>query len=209
MAAFHETQFPPSISYGSKGGPRRITQIVSLKSGYEERNQSWKHSRRKYDAGVGLRNMGDIHDVIDFWEARSGALYGFRWKDWADYRSARGRSAITATDQVLGAGTGSLTTFQLVKRYANAGTEYVRLIRKPVIGSVVVARNGVVAGTGWTLDPITGVITFATAPANGVVVTAGFEFDVPVRFESDELEISLDAFEAGSVPTIGVIEIRV
>lgn len=209
MVAFHETQFPARISYGAKGGPRRLTQVVSLKSGYEERNQSWQHSRRKYDAGLGLRSMADLHDVLDFWEARRGQLYGFRWKDWADYKSSPGRSPIANTDQILGAGDGTNKIFQLVKRYTDAGFEYVRPIRKPVVGTVVVARNGVAAPTGWTLDSTTGLITFTTAPAAGVVVTAGYEFDVPVRFEKDELDISVDAFEAGSIPSVNVIEIRV
>ncbi len=209
MVAFHETQFPARISYGAKGGPRRLTQVVSLKSGYEERNQSWQHSRRKYDAGLGLRSMADLHDVLDFWEARRGQLYGFRWKDWADYKSSPGRSPVANTDQILGAGDGTNTVFQLVKRYTDAGFEYVRPIRKPVVGTVVVAKNGVAAPTGWTLDSTTGLITFTTAPAAGVVVTAGYEFDVPVRFEKDELDISVDAFEAGSIPSVNVIEIRV
>lgn len=209
MVAFHETQFPARISYGAKGGPRRLTQVVSLKSGYEERNQSWQHSRRKYDAGLGLRSMADLHDVLDFWEARRGQLYGFRWKDWADYKSSPGRSPITNADQILGAGDGTNKIFQLVKRYADAGFEYVRPIRKPVVGTVVVAKNGVAAPTGWTLDSTTGLITFTTAPGAGVVVTAGYEFDVPVRFEKDELDISVDAFEAGSIPSVNVIEIRV
>lgn len=209
MVAFHETQFPARISYGAKGGPRRLTQVVSLKSGYEERNQSWQHSRRKYDAGLGLRSMADLHDVLDFWEARRGQLYGFRWKDWADYKSSPGRSPVANTDQILGAGDGTNKIFQLVKRYTDAGFEYVRPIRKPVVGTVVVAKNGVAAPTGWTLDSTTGLITFTTAPAAGVVVTAGYEFDVPVRFEKDELDISVDAFEAGSIPSVNVIEIRV
>jgi uncharacterized protein (TIGR02217 family) len=209
MVAFHETQFPARISYGSKGGPRRLTQVVTLKSGFEERNQSWEHSRRRYDASVGLRSLGDLHEVLDFWEARRGQLYGFRWKDWADYKSSPGRAAVSNADQILGAGTGALTTFQLVKRYSDAGFEYVRPIRKPVVGTVVIAKNGVAAPTGWTLDPVTGIVTFAVAPGAGVVVTAGYEFDVPVRFENDELDLSVDAFEAGSIPAINVIEIRV
>lgn len=209
MPAFHETQFPPNISYGSRGGPRRLTQVVSLKSGYEERNQSWQHSRRKYDASVGLRNIGDLHDIMKFWEARRGQLYGFRWKDWADYRSSRGKAAITDTDVVIAAGDGTTTSFQLVKRYEDGGEEYVRPIRKPVVGTVVVSLDDVSQPSGWTLDSTTGIVTFSSAPGNGVVIKAGFEFDVPARFDADELSISIDAFEAGTLPSIEVIEIRV
>lgn len=209
MAAFHETQFPANISYGSRGGPRRLTQIVELKSGFEERNQSWQHSRRKYDASIGLRSIGDLHDVMRFWEARRGQLYGFRWKDWGDFKTSRGELEHTDTDVILAVGDASTVEFQLVKRYEDAGEEYVRPITKPVIGTVVVSLDDVSQPTGWTLDSTTGIITFASAPASGVVVKAGFEFDVPARFGADELSISLDAFEAGTLPTIDVIEIRV
>lgn len=209
MAAFHETQFPANISYGSRGGPRRLTQVVTLKSGFEERNQSWQHSRRKYDASVGLRNMSDLHQILRFWEARRGQLYGFRWKDWADYKSNFGKATPTDTDVILDTGDGTTTAFQLVKRYEDAGEEYVRPIRKPVIGTVVVSLDDVSQSSGWTLDSTTGIITFAAAPGNGVIVKAGFEFDVPARFDADELSISLDAFEAGTLPAIDVIEIRV
>ncbi|AJD83173.1 glycoside hydrolase family protein [Paracoccus phage vB_PmaS-R3] len=209
MAAFHETRFPDEISYGSKGGPRRLTQVVSLKSGFEERNQSWQHSRRKYDASIGIRRLSHLHSVLDFWEARRGRLYGFRWKDWLDFKSASGRADPSDTDQVLDVGDGTETEFQLVKRYSDAGEEYVRPIKKPVIGTTVVALDGVSQPSGWTLDSTTGVITFAVAPGSGVVITAGFEFDVPVRFDDDELQLSADAFESGSIPAINVIEIRV
>lgn len=209
MAAFHETRFPDEISYGSKGGPRRLTQVVSLKSGFEERNQSWQHSRRKYDASIGIRRLSHLHSVLDFWEARRGRLYGFRWKDWLDFKSSSGRADPSDTDQVLDVGDGVETEFQLVKRYADGGEEYARPIKKPVIGTTVVALDGVSQPSGWTLDPTTGVITFAAAPGVGVVVSAGFEFDVPVRFDDDELQLSADAFESGSIPAINVIEIRV
>ena len=209
MAAFHETRFPDEISYGSKGGPRRLTQVVSLKSGFEERNQSWQHSRRKYDASIGIRRLSHLHSVLDFWEARRGRLYGFRWKDWLDFKSSSGRADPSDTDQVLDVGDGVETEFQLVKRYADGGEEYARPIKKPVIGTTVVALDGVAQLSGWTLDATTGVITFAAAPGVGVVVTAGFEFDVPVRFDDDELQLSADAFESGSIPAINVIEIRV
>ena len=208
MAAFHETRFPDEISYGSKGGPKRLTQVVSLKSGYEERNQSWKHSRRSYDASIGIRNVAHLHSVLDFWEARRGRLYGFRWKDWLDYKSSRGRADPDYDDVVLDVGDAVKVAFQLVKRYEDVGEEYVRPISKPVIGSVLVSLNDVPQGAGWTLDPTTGVVTFAVAPGVGVIVKAGFEFDVPVRFDDDEIRLSADAFQAGSIPSINVIEIR-
>lgn len=207
--AFHEVQFPPDISYGSSGGPKRLTQIVSLKSGFEQRNQVWAHSRRAYDAGTGVRNLDDIAAILNFWEARSGPLHGFRWKDWADYKSGLPRAVVTNADQILGTGTGALTTFQLVKRYNSNGNEYARPITKPVAGTVVVSVNGVAQPTGWTVNTTTGIITFTVAPPNTHIVRAGFEFDVPARFEADDLNISIEGFQAGAMQSIRVIEIRV
>lgn len=209
MPDFHEVQFPPEISYGATGGPKRLTQIVTLKSGFEQRNASTLHSRRSYDAGMGVRNIDDLADVINFWEARYGQLYGFRWKDWADFKSCLTRITPANTDQVLGTGTGALTTFQLLKRYQSGGQEYARPIRKPVAGTVVVSLNNVAQPSGWTVNTTTGIITFTTAPGAGVVVRAGYEFDVPVRFDEEEIQISIDGFNAGSVPSIKVKEIRV
>lgn len=215
MPAFHEIQFPGKISYGSTGGPQRLTQIVGLKSGFEERNQIWAHSRRKYNAGIGVQKLGGtpqaIQAVLAFWEARSGPLYGFRWKDWTDFTSHNGGWRVSAAfdDQAIGVGDGAQTEFQLVKNYLDNAGGYSRPIKKPVAGTVLIGLGGVAQGSGWTVDTTTGIVTFDAAPGNGVQITAGFEFDVPVRFDADELELSVDAFDAASVPAIDVIEIRV
>jgi uncharacterized protein (TIGR02217 family) len=206
--AFHEVQFPATISYGSSGGPQRRTDIVELVSGFEQRNAAQAHSRRSYDAGIGIRDIDQLHAVIAFWEARLGQLHGFRWKDWSDYRSCPPSQTPAATDQAIGAGDGTTKTFQLVKAYASGPVSYVRPIRKPVAGTVKVALAGVLQASGWTVDTTTGLVTFTAAPAAGAAVTAGFEFDVPVRFGQDKLTISLDAFQAGSAPSIEIREIR-
>lgn len=207
--AFDEVQFPPTVSYGARGGPRRITQIVELRSGFEQRNQAQQNSRRVYNASMGIRNLGNLHDVIEFWEARGGPLRAFRWKDWADYRSNRGRGGVSATDVVLGAGDGTKTAFQLLKLYTSGNQTYTRRIQKPVQNTVVIAFDGTTQSTGFTIDHSTGIITFDVAPGNGVEVTAGYEFDVPVRFTNDSIEVSIDGFEAGGVPAIDVIEVKI
>jgi len=214
MAAFHEVQFPTDISKGSSGGPERITDIVELVSGFEERNATMANSRRSYDAGLGLRNVNDLHEVIEFWEARFGQLYGFRWKDWVDYKSCRTMFQVTATDQLLGYGTGSQANFQLIKSYISGAHGYVRRIAKPVVETVRLSLDGVEitqSVSTWLCDHTTGNIGFAPlwVPASGVEVKAGYEFDVPVRFDIDKLTISIDAFNHGSVPSIGIKEIRV
>ena len=206
--AFHEVRFPDNISRGARGGPERRTQIVELASGDEERNASWADSRRRYDVAYGIRRADDLAAVVAFFEARNGRLHGFRYKDWADYKSALPLQAITATDQQIGTGTGSLQTFQLAKRYTSGAQTWVRAITKPVAGTVRVALGMIEQMSGWTVDTTTGVVTFTTAPANGVIVHAGFEFDVPVRFDSDTLDVTLDFERLGSITAIPLLEIR-
>jgi len=203
---FHEIRFPTDLSFGASGGPERRTEIVTLGSGFEERNSPWAQSRRKFNAGLGLRRLDDVHELIAFFEARHGRLYGFRWKDHADWKSCVPGGAVSVSDQLIGAGDGETATFQLVKSYSSGGVIYNRKIAKPVAGSVVAAVDGVTQAV--TLDTATGEITFAGPPAPGSEITAGYEFDVPVRFDTDFLDINLAAFEAGSVPDIPVVELR-
>lgn len=209
--AFHEIRFPLSISLGASGGPERRTEIVTLGSGREERNSPWALSRRRFNAGLGLRRLDDIHELIAFFEARHGRLHGFRWKDRADWKSIAPSAAVSALDQALGTGDGTQTVFQLVKTYSSGGASYTREIVKPVAGSIRIAVAGapVEEGTDFTADHTTGLVTFASPPASGAAITAGFEFDVPVRFDTDYLDINLAAFDAGSLPDIPIIEIRI
>ena len=206
--AFHEIRFPDNISRGARGGPERRTQVVELASGDEERNASWANSRRRYDVAYGIRRADDLAAVVSFFEARNGRLYGFRFKDWADYKSSIPSAAINATNQNIGMGTGAVTQFQLVKRYTSGAQSWTRAITKPVAGTVTMALNGAVQGSGWTLNTATGLVTFTTAPGLGITVTAGFEFDVPVRFDTDMLDVTLDIERLGSITSIPLLEIR-
>ncbi|ODM43025.1 DUF2460 domain-containing protein [Cereibacter johrii] len=206
--AFHEIRFPDNISRGARGGPERRTQIVELASGAEERNASWANSRRRYDVAYGIRRADDLAAVVAFFEARSGRLYGFRFKDWADFKSCLPSQLPGPTDQLIGTGDGSTTQFQLTKRYSSGAQSWTRGITKPVAGTVTIALNGVPQASGWSVSPATGLVTFATAPAAGVALTAGFDFDVPVRFDTDTLDITLDLERLGSIPSIPLTEIR-
>ncbi len=209
--AFHEVRFPADLSFGAAGGPERRTEIVTLANGYEERNTPWQHSRRRYDAGLGLRSLRDLEALIAFFEERRGQLHGFRWKDWSDYRSGPLDQPPTCLDQVLAVGDGDTTRFALAKTYGSGETAYVRPITKPVDGTVLVGLEGEIRpiGSGVGLDTTTGHITFDVAPAPNAFVSAGFEFDVPVRFDIDRLDVSLDTFQAGQVPNVPVIEVRI
>lgn len=206
--AFHEVRFPDNISRGARGGPQRRTQIVELSSGDEERNASWADSRRRYDVSYGVRRADDLHAVVEFFEARNGRLYGFRFKDWSDYKSCLPSRVPDYEDHVIGTGTGAQTAFQLRKRYGTSTHNWWRPIRKPVPGTVRIGVNAVEQFSGWSVDTATGVVTFATAPAAGAVITAGFEFDVPVRFDTDLMDVTLDVDRLGSITSIQLIEIR-
>jgi len=206
--AFHEVRFPDNISRGARGGPERRTQIVELASGAEERNASWANSRRRYDVAYGIRRADDLAAVVAFFEARNGRLHGFRFKDWADFKSCLSSQSCGPTDQPIGTGNGSATLFQLTKRYTSGTQSWTRAITKPVTGTVTIALNGVPQASGWSVSTTTGLITFTTAPALGVVITAGFEFDVPVRFDTDALDVTLDLERLGSITSIPLVEIR-
>lgn len=207
--AFHEVRFPASISFGSAGGIERRTEIVRLVNGFEERNTPWNASRRRYDAGLGVRALADLDAVLAFFEARRGMLHGFRWKDWLDHASSVPGQTPTPFDQVIGKGDGTRTAFQLSKTYEPGAHAFKRDIRKPVEGTVRIAVGGGETGTGYAIDHGTGEIVFEAPVVPGAVVTAGFEFDVPVRFDTDVIEVNLAAFEAGEIPSIPVVELRV
>jgi uncharacterized protein (TIGR02217 family) len=209
MPAFHEILFPLDIALGSAGGPERRTEIVALASGREERNARWAHSRRRYDAGYGIKTFDALSQAIAFFEERRGMLHGFRWRDRLDHASAAPGVAVTAFDQAIGTGDGETASFQLAKTYGGAFSPYARPIVKPVSGNVRVAVDGVELDDGFSVDVTTGVVTFETPPGIGDAVTAGFLFDVPVRFDTDYLEVDLSAFAAGAIPKIPLIEIRV
>jgi uncharacterized protein (TIGR02217 family) len=208
---FHEVRFPAPLSKGSTGGPERRTEIVTLSNGFEERNSPWAHSRRRYDAGLGVRSLDDLAEVVAFFEARHGQLYGFRWKDWTDFKSSQPSATPGPLDQVLGTGDGVRTSFALCKHYRSGSESYVRPITKPVAGTVRIAVAGVelALGASFSVDPATGAVALVSAPPAAAEVTAGFEFDVPVRFDADHISTSMAGFAAGEIPSIPVVEVRV
>ncbi len=210
---FHEVRFPTSISHGSMAGTQRRTQIVVLGSGREERNSNWADSRRHYNAGYGIKTLDDLYEVMEFYEERRGRLHGFRWKDRLDYKSCKPSKTPQPTDQVIGTGDGAQVSFQLSKTYGGAFSPWQRDITKPVSGSVRIAINGIEQTliNDFSLDTLSGDILFQSGavPAIGALITAGFEFDVPVRFDEDTLEINLEHFDAGQVPGISIREIRI
>lgn len=211
MIEFHEVRFPLDVSLRGVGGPEWRTEIVALGAGNEARNARWANSRRRYEAGYGVKTLAQLAEVISFFEERRGRLTGFRWRDKADCLSCAPGVVANSADQRIGIGDGAKAIFQLSKTYGSQFAPYVRAVTKPVAGSVAVAVAGVAKSEGvdFLVDAASGQITFAAnaIPPSGASVTAGFEFDVPVRFDTDYLEIDLEAFEAGAIPKIPLIEI--
>ncbi len=209
---FHDVRFPTDISRRAQGGPERRTDVVVLGSGFEERNSRWADSRRRYDAGYGVKSLDDLNEVLAFFEERRGRLYAFRWRDHVDWKSCPPGQNPAETDQLLGLGDGTNNSFQLQKRYGVDHAPWFRSIKKPVVGTVLVAVDGLqmTEGTDFVVDPNSGVLSFlpSAIPQTGVEVRAGFEFDVPVRFDTDRLEVSLQGIHHGAIPDIPIVEVR-
>lgn len=205
MTDFHDVAFPLPLAFGARGGPSRHTDIIRLASGHEHRNSPHAHSRRRYDAGVGVKSLNDIDVLMAFFEARGGQRHAFRFRDPMDHQSGPPGATLSPNDQDIGVGDGIQTEFQLIKAYADAAGTYERVITKPVSGTVLVAIDGVLSGV--TLEVTQGVITFDVPPPQGVIISAGFQFDVPVRFDTASLDISLEAYGAGQALNIPLIEV--
>jgi uncharacterized protein (TIGR02217 family) len=208
--AFHNVRLPEDVERGAQGGPRFKTTILVLASGYEKRNIDWARTRAFYDIGYGIQSKADYQSVITFFYARQGRAHSFRFKDWADFE-------ITA--QNVGTTDGVTTTFQLFKRYTSGAINYDRRITHPVASGWIISVNGTnrtviysgsPAATEVKVDPLTGILTLgstlAALVAAPIVVTG--QFDVPVRFDTDELDVSLEIFDAGAIPNLPVIEVR-
>lgn len=198
--SFVETRFPVDISFGSSGGPEYSTDIVITGSGYEKRNVNWAAARAKYNVAHGVKTQTQLDELIAFFRARKGRAIGFRFKDWADYKGVA---------EVIGTGDGSETEFQLIKNYTSGSVTEIRTITKPVSGTINIYKDAVLQSSGVSVNTQTGVFTFTSAPANGVIITADFEFDVPVRFDTDRLSASLDSFGSNSWNDIPLVEVRI
>jgi len=189
MSFINSPRFPDDISYGSEGGPLYQTHVETIQSGFESRNQNWSRARHVYDVSYGVREMPQLRTLTAFFHQMRGRLHTFRYKDWGDYTA----TSEDAAGEIVDVG----GTLYLAKVYGTANP-YTRIITKPVQGTILV--NG--SDTGFTLDYTTGVITGPTAgdPWTG-------EFDVPVRFDQDELPTNLESLRVGST-AVRLIEVR-
>lgn len=204
VTPFDDVMFPIEIGQEASVAPGFSTNVVTSASGYETRNANWAQARLQFDAGPGVRSEAEMETLLAFFRARRGPAVGFRFRDPYDNSSNGMTGAPTAIDQTIGTGNGLTDQFRLAKQYGS-GEE--RRVTRPVPGSVRVAVDGVELTTGWTLQD-KGTIEFASSPSPGAAVTAGFLFDVPVRFAEDRIEVSRATFLAGEAPSVPLIEVR-
>ena len=203
-SAFDDVRFPLPVGPGATGGAAWRTDVVTLASGAEVRNARWAGSRRRWDIASAVCSTSDLALLTAFFEARMGRLRGFRFRDPADRSSAMPGQAPGPQDQSIGLGDGVTNTFQLGKAYGGL----VKAVTKPVDGTVSIAVDGVPQTSGWSVDCLTGKIVFDTPPALGAALTAGFEFEWPVRFDTDRLDITHELIGAGRAVSVPIIEIR-
>ncbi|MCW3798626.1 DUF2460 domain-containing protein [Sphingomonas sp. BN140010] len=204
LNAFDDVAFPIEIGAEASIAPAFSTTVVTSASGHEFRNSNWAQARLRFDAGPGVRGERELGRLVDFFRARRGSAVGFRFRDPYDFSSASMSDEPAASDQLLGVGDGRRTEFPLLKRY---GTGEQRRITRPLPGSVRIAVGSDERHSGWSMGEH-GFILFDMPPEAGEEVRAGFLFDVPVRFASDQLEINRASFQAGEAPSVPLIEIR-
>jgi uncharacterized protein (TIGR02217 family) len=207
VQAFDDISFPLDIGRRAQVAPIFSTRVIESVSGHEQRSTEWADARMSFDAGPGVRSETDIATLIAFFRARRGAARGFRFRDPFDNVSGAFGTEPSSTDQLLGVGDGARSEFPLVKYYGEDESAQQRFITRPVENTIRVALDGIEQETGWSHVGL-GVIAFDTPPEAGVDVTAGFAFDVPVRFAEDRLEIDRETFAAGIVPSVPLMEIR-
>jgi uncharacterized protein (TIGR02217 family) len=208
MSAFHDVRLPLSLAIGASGGPETATGVVRLASGGEQRSARWAGSRRRWEIGGATMRMDAAHELTTFFEARRGRLHGFRFRDPLDWKSCAPAGEPSALDQQLGLGDGETASFQIVKRYESGGDGRDRRITRPVAGTVVVAVDGE-AADAFEVNLQTGVVTFEEAPPDGAVLTCGFCFDAPVRFDMERLEFIVEGFDAVRLVRASLVELGV
>jgi uncharacterized protein (TIGR02217 family) len=199
MTGFHEIRFPDNIAYGATGGPEFATTVVVTGAGHEQRNVNWAEARGRWDVGTGLKNQAQLDSLIAFFRGRKGKAQGFRFRDWTDFK---------ALGQLIGTGDDATTVFQLIKRYPSGSAAEMRTIAKPVAGTLRIFFDGVEQLADWSVDVKTGIVTFTSPPGEDVDVTADFEFDVPVRFDTDHMAVTIESYRLHAWQQIPIVELR-
>lgn len=202
-----QSLFPLHISKRSKVTIRRSTRVFSSVGGREERNSSWRDSRRIFDVSYGIANKRDYKDVVDFFERVEGSVNSFLFKDWSDHKSSENmRNGIANNDQVLGTGNGVDTSFGLVKHYNDGAFTYTRPIRSIDESSLLIAVDGVATTTGFTYE--NGYVVFDNPVPINHAVSAGYLFYNEVYFVSSKLPSVFETPDHFNIETIEIAEVK-
>jgi len=197
---FETPRFPDSVSEGATGGPAFSTSVFEAHAGLEQRSANWSTARHVFNIGLGIRTRADMDTVREIFYLARGKYSGFRFKDWCDYKITSGN---------IGTGNGATTVYDIVKKYTVGSYTYTRRILKPVSGTVSITVNGVAKteGVDYTVDYTTGEVTFSVAPSNGHAIVITCEFDVPVRFDTDEMFPTHAGYDSEEMSSVKLIEI--
>jgi len=190
---------------GAVGGPGFRTSVIPLGNGFERRNVEWSKAKANYDVAHGLKDQTELNALLKFFYARMGKAYGFRFKDWSDYKLPfTGEAA-----QALCTTNGATSVFQVYKTYTDAGGTYNRIIQKIVAGTFVLKNNGVVSAD-YTVDVNTGLVTLGVTlrATTGRAITVACEFDIPVRFDIDDMKVSFADYNNYTWGQIPLTELR-
>jgi uncharacterized protein (TIGR02217 family) len=201
MTGFHDVNFPSRLKFNVSGGPEMRVDVTRLSSGHERRNKRWSAPLRRYLISVGQRPLDEIQVLTAFFEARSGPLHGFRFRDPFEHSTAVLNQNVSANDVEIGIGNGVTTDMNLI--LGNG-----RQVTHPIEESLRVAINGLEISTGFSFDQSSQKLIFDQAPASGETISAGFQFDVPVRFENEQLVATRTVNNAGEVSDITLLELR-
>ncbi|QXK91866.1 DUF2460 domain-containing protein [Neoehrlichia mikurensis] len=196
---FNEARFPDDISYGSIGGPEFSTSIIEYYNGYEQRKINRSYPRNKYNIVYGVKSNSQLLNLIEFFYAHKGKAIAFRFKDWADYQGI---------NQYIGIGNGIQTNFQLIKTYTIETNSYTRIISKPIINTIKITVNNILQKDQYTINYYNGQVKFLIPPNDKSHIYAEYEFDVPVRFDTDYLPCSVDNHQSYSCNNIPLIEVK-
>jgi uncharacterized protein (TIGR02217 family) len=192
---FDDVRLPVDIERGATGGPGFQTTVITLANGDESRNQEWEASRDKFNIGYGIQKRADMEAVYSFFMARRGRARGFRFRNWLDYQ---------VKEQAVGIVEGEPTQRQLIRPYSDGAVSTYRIVTHPVEETLRVYVNNVLTES-YTLED-NGVLVFGADPGNNVKAT--FEFDIPARFDNDDLNVQLNTYMEGTFPSIQIIELR-
>jgi uncharacterized protein (TIGR02217 family) len=197
MQNFSEERFPTDISYGMSGGPKFNTDIITTNTGSEYRNLNSLYARNKYNVATGIKTKEQLVHLLTFFRAMRGRAVAFRFKDWLDFR---------AINQTIAVADGKTQEFQLIKIYQIGEFSEKRRITKPVANlSTIYLENKIT--TNGHINPLNGILSFRYPPQKGTIISADFEFDVPVRFDTDYISAAIENYGVHSILDIPLIEV--